>query len=301
MDSAVKYLSHCVAPFQFFGHHYFSISSLTPENQNKFPSLGYTLYFIFVLVTMTGQMLIFAQHISSNGLNEKLSSKTVLNYLIQHSMYAGLVFIIWVSLIQSYIATPLKKKFFLNCLRLGRISEQSFNHSIDQRRFRRNVFQYFLYIVLYISVLEISLFLYEQIYDDLEDTFRFCLSVVPIIFLNVTSFNFIFYVKLINFHLEAVEKLTIEIFDSPKLLENLNLFIKSVKPRKSADVSLKLRNLRRIFNIICENSEIVNRAMGMTVLSITAVLVIVITASGYRIFLSILGKLPIEKIGGKEF
>lgn len=299
MDSVVKYLSLCATLFQIFGHQYFSVATLTPENQRKLPSIGYSIYFAFVFVTLTGLMVIFASYASSEAVEEKLSSKTVLNYLIQHSMYAGLILIICVSLIQSYIATPLIKKFFLNCIRIARMSQQSFQHSIDHRRIARNIFKNFFYIMIFFLATQNILYIVERIFNESTDNFIIIFAAVPLLFLNVTAFKFAFHVKMVNFHLETLDDLLREIFDCPKIIVRLLLQVSTVKPSRTIDYSIKLKNIRKILNIVYENAEIVNRGLGATVLTIVSVMVIVITATGYRIFLSILGKLPIEKVAGE--
>lgn len=146
MKLVVKYFGHCAALFQVFGQQYFSVSTLTSENQKRFPSLKYTLYFIVLLVILTGQMGIFVSIASSESIEEKLTSKTILNYVVTHSMYDGLILIICVSLIQSFITTPLMKKFYLNCFEIARKSEQDFYNSIDHRRIRRKLFRHYIKI-----------------------------------------------------------------------------------------------------------------------------------------------------------
>lgn len=289
--------------FQLFGQQLFSIKAVTSENQKKYPSLFYTIYFLVVFVVLTGLMLIFASYATAEEISEKLTAKTVLNNIVQHSMYFGLVFIIWVSLIQTYLATPLVKKFFLNCIQIAKMSEQDFGHRIDHRKIRRKVFQFFLSLFLIFFTLQNILYFYESSYEDSDSFLRICIAIVPMIFLLTTAFKFIFYVKLINFHLEVVLTLIKEIMNPLgfKFIGNLSVYVRAVKPKQSRDrdLQLKIRNLRKIYNVIFENSVLINRAMGSTILAVTVVMVIVITASGYRLFLAIVRKLPTEKIGGK--
>jgi hypothetical protein len=295
----VKYLGHCAGIFQVFGHHYFPIRSLSYTNQHEFPSWSYTAYFGIVFVTLTTLMVMVATFAASDEVGETLSAKTVLNQAVQHSMYIGLILIICVSLIQSFVSTPLTKKFYLNCLKIARMCKNDFHHTVNYLRLRNNAFRYLLLTTLLLLVTQSAVYFFDKIFFR-EKFWPTCIAVSPLLFLNATAFKFIFFVKLVNFHLEIVDDLIQEIFNRP-LFERLKLHVTLVQPKTTSVMELKVRNLRRIFNIVRENSEIVNRSMGVTVLIITAVMVIVITASGYRMFLTIVGRLPVEKAGGKIY
>lgn len=145
------------------------------------------------------------------------------------------------------------------------------------------------------------LYFYEKFYDEEGAFTRMCLAAPPTIFLGMAAFKFVFLVKVINFHLENFIKLVTEIFDSPPIIENSNLNLIFVKSNKKRDFSIKLKALRRIYNLIYENCEVINRSMGKTVLTIVSVMVIAITASGYRLLLSFLGKLATDQVAGEHF
>ena len=60
---------------------------------------------------------------------------------------------------------------------------------------------------------------------------------------------------------------------------------------KSLEVQMRLKfiNIRRIYNIIFENTELINQIMGITMITLFAIMVISITISGYNIILAAAG------------
>jgi hypothetical protein len=282
MDPTVKYLSHCAALFQICGHQFFSVKTLSSQNLNQYPSLFYSVYFIFVFVALTSQMVVFALFASSDDIEVKLSPKTVLNYVVQHSMYVGLILIICVSAIQSYFATPLTRKIFWNCIKIARMCQEEFSYTIDHRLIRRKVFAYFTFVVSFKLFFDMVLCFFQRTFEEENVFARTFFAVVPLLYMYTTSFKFIFYVKLVNYQLLSLQKLVLQI---PSAKTNfpgrVGFYVKTIRPNKSIATAKKIVNLRKIFNVIYDNSEFINRSMGITVLTIVAVMVIVITASGY--------------------
>jgi hypothetical protein len=62
---------------------------------------------------------------------------------------------------------------------------------------------------------------------------------------------------------------------------------------------VKMKNLLKIYNLIYENSRLVNESMGLTTLVIIFIIVVTITGTGYKIFLLLVGKFDAEKAGGQ--
>lgn len=301
MDPVVKYLNHCGALFEIFGHQYFSLKSLTAKNRHDYPSLSYTIYFLLVFVVLTSQMVIFTTFAaSSENLDVKLNSKTVLNIIVQHSMYIGLIIIICVSLIQSFVSTPLTKKLYMNCINISQMCAKDFGHVIDHRRIRRYVLKYFIFIISFFLMTQFGLYSFGKSRGDSADLLQTCIIIIPMIFLHSTAFKFMFYVKILNIHLEAINSILPGIFDVPKLYNGRGIIpVVNLKLQEISGLSIKIQKLRRVYIIICENAELINRTMGKTVLIIIFVMVVAIIASGYRLFLAMVGKLPIEKVGGE--
>ena len=301
MENARIHLSHCALFFQFFGLQYFSVSSLTSENKKENPSLAYKIYFFIIFFVIVAQTLLFISNASSDDVQMVLNTKTILNYVVQHSMYMFLVIIICVSIISSYLSTTFIKTLYLNCMLISKICNEDFNYTLDYRKSRRNIFKYLLICIIIFVASELLLHLFDWFFDKPRSFTKSCLTFFPMIFLNFIAFKFIFYVNLVNYQLEPLYFLIGDIFKPPlTIAQNFNYYVKPIKLNKSLKLSQKIRSLRKIYNIISKNAEIINRSMGVPVLTLIALMVIAITASGYRIFLVAVGKFPIEKIGGED-
>lgn len=303
MNSSLKYLSCFAIIFQICGLQYFAINTLSCDNQKKGPSKFYKVYFVLVFVILTGQMAIFASVASAQYIDMPLNAKTVINYIIQHSMYIGLIIIICVSLIQSYTSTTLLKMFYLNYIEIARICVTSFRHRIDHQRIHKEIFKFFLFVMSFYFGAHCIVNTYEL--STVGFSSKNLLSFMPLVFLDITVFKFIFCVKLVNFQIEKICELLTDIFSPPlSIIDNVNIYVKprnSLKLKKKFEMSIKIKNLKRIYYIVVENCDIINRSMGFTVLCIVSVMVIVITSSGYQIFLTVLGKVPSDRIAGETY
>ena len=285
MDSTVKNLGHCALLFQICGHQYFSVKSLL-SNQNqlavnqKYPSWGYTFYFFIVFTTLISEVLIFVSIASSEDVEVELGPKTAVNYIVQHSMYCGLIIIIFIGIIQSFATTPLMKQIFKNAMKISRLSQKEFSHTFDYNELKQKVIRYSLFLILSWVFIEIIFFLFLRRFD--KKAFRATLmAILPMFFLRITGFKFIFHVNMINHQLKNILKLLPQVFKESKTFgDGFRLFIKPVKIKAVPDITIKMKHLRKMLNIVYENSELVNKTIGLTVLSVVAVMVIVITASG---------------------
>lgn len=236
---------------------------------------------MLVFVFLTVQMIIFATFAFSEDIQEKLNAKTVLNLVVQHAMYAGLILIIFVGFIQTYTTTPLAKRIFLNCIKITEKIQQDFCHFVNYKPIRRKVINYFVFIIIFIFCSQLFMHSVESFFKEKTTFLRTCFAIFPLIFLHTTAFKFVFYVSLVNNQLEIVGKLIPELISvEPKVFNRLGFYVKPVKSNKSFEIMKNIKNIREIFNVICENTELINRSMGITVLSIIAVMVVAITASG---------------------
>lgn len=297
MDSSLKYLSQCAGIFQLFGHQFFGVKSLSADTQSKKPSLAYKIYFVVLLVALTGQMgaYSFINGSDNDSVREQLNAKTALNAIFQYSTYFGLILTISVTLIQTYVATPLIKKFYINCMRFSRSCVRDFNHVIDYRRLRNNFFRNVALLTLFYFLLEAFFYFYEVSCGIPQVWMKTIFDIMPISFLILTVVKFVYLVELINFHLGIIHNLVKEVF---KRQTSLKIYVKPSKLEEPPNLKAQVRNLRRMYRDVSDNSELINQSMGLTMLAIIIVAVVHLIASGHRLFLVVVGTVPAEKIGG---
>lgn len=299
MENIKKQLGHCAIIYQIFGQQYFSIGKLSPESQRKFPSVSYTIYFVVLFLFLTSHLIIFIS-MQSVEIQEKLTAKTSLNYIVQHSLYIGLIAIMVISLIQAYATTPTTKKLFLNFIKISKFCQQQFQHSVDYKSVRFDLYKTHFYMIFIYAACQLSVCLYELNFNMPQPFFRAIFAIVPQLYLNMATLRFIFYVKIMNHHLETISLLFAKIFESPtKSFDFIKLYVKPSRTIYRENIKLtQIMNLRNIYNIVYENCELINRTMDITLLSFLAVSVIGATGSGYRLLLAVVGKIETARIGG---
>lgn len=286
--------------FEISGLHYFSLKNPKEHEISKKPSYVRSLYMIFVLVIYTSLMAIYI-FTDENFSEHKVTAKTVLTYTIQHSMKIGLFLVIFSSVLQSFFSTKKLVTIFENLRKIFQITSDDFKVTQNllkiKKRFKINV----TLMVLFLASTQIFLFVMES--KSIENFLLLCCGTLPIIFVLLTVFKFVFYVQMINHELKMLRNLVEGIFQvqSPKVINRLDLHLVSVKPQIFYDdVFKKFVSAKKIYNILYDNGCLLNESMGFTMLVLLIVLVITLTASGYQIFVILVGGNENRTIAGNK-
>lgn len=285
--------------FEMFGLQYFSLKSLKDHGvPQKLPYLR-AIYMIFLIFLYTSLMAIYV-FTDESFLDRRVTAKTVLTYTIQHSMKIGLFLVIFSSVLQSFLSTKKLATIFENFRKVFEITSEDFNVTQNfikiKQRFKINV------TLMIIFLLSTQVFLIVMDTKSFEEFIFLCCGTLPIIFVLLTVFKFVFYVQMINHELKMLSNLVEGIFrlQSPKIIEQLDLHLISVKPHRFYDdVFKKFVSAKKIYNILYENGSLLNGSMGFTMLVLLIVLVITLTASGYQIFVILVGGTEEKTIAGK--
>jgi hypothetical protein len=205
-------------------------------------------------------------------------------------MKIGLFLVIFSSVFQSFFTTKKLATIFDNFKKIFQITADDFKISQNfhqiKRRFKINV------TLMILFLLSTQIFLVAMESKSFESVLSLCCGTLPIIFVLLTVFKFVFYVQMINFELKMLSNLVEGIFQpqSPKVIDELDLHLITVKPHKFYDdVFKKFVSAKKIYNILYENGSLLNESMGFTMLVLLIVLVITLTASGYQIFVILVG------------
>lgn len=303
MDSVVKNLNDCVTVFGFLGHFYFSLKDISFNNRDRWPRLRHTIYFIFLLIFLLSSMILFAVAQKSTDYVKQVTAKSFLNLVLADITFAGLVLQIFVGLIQSYWTTPLSKRFFWNSLKIADKCQKDCQHLIDHKTIRDQLLrQTFILVVYFIGT---GIFQYSIAKWHLKSSsaeIKNLTIICPITFLSTLSLKFIFHVRLINLHFEAVRTIVLKTFPKfPFAGVVKGVFVKPVKAELYRATTFKLQSILQVYLMIVENAELVNRSMGMTLFTVTAIQVISLITGTYRILMAALGKNPIENIAGPVY
>lgn len=302
MDLAAKNLSACVFIFQCLGHFYFSFKNLKKQNRDRWPNLRHTFYFIFLVLFLSSSMMLYTIVRKSNDYARSLTAKTLLNLILVDTAFVGWVLEIFVGVVEAYWATPLSKKFILTCVEIAEKFQRDFQHFIDYKAIRHKLMWQSLILVTYFVVTISFQYFFSKFYlkdDSLKLNYLFVIC--PLIFSTSLVLKFIFHVRLINTHLEAVCKVVGEVFPKFSFTGVVNgVFVKPVNAKSYRATTFKLKAISKIYSTIAKNAELVNRSMGLTLITVTAIQVVSIISGTYRVLMSTLGKNP-ENIIGKPF
>lgn len=220
-DSAVKCLSDCALIFQLCGHQFFSVASLFDKKQKKRPTIRYTIHFFISVFIQSSQMGALATLEHSR---EALSAKNILTIVVRYAMFLGLVSIIYISLIQSYMATASMKQFYWNCIKIARMFEVKCSVPIDHRPIKKSLIRNLILFVLFLIVSEGYVYGVE-IYLGLKlrPLIKCVTAFFPLMFLATITFKFMFFVQLINLQLETYNKALKRVFEPFSTLKLANV------------------------------------------------------------------------------
>lgn len=302
MSSSDTHLNMCGVLFQVFGQIFFSVKNLKIDNQKKFPTLASTLHFIIAFIFLTTQIVAYTIAIESSVISQSLTMKTALSLTVQYLMLCGIPSIIWVNLIQSYMATLTTKKFFLNILKISKMCQRDFSYGTDSRILMNEVLRSFASIILFVMTKEISVLILEEYSDRRGPFYRRISAFFSYVYIFTIGTKFCFMVNIINVHLELISKLIQEVFNVRDYnVGILGLYPKNATSYQIKELQTKILKIKQIYNLVFENAEIINQSMGITILTIATVSIISITVTGFRIFEVIVGNLPISVLPGKSF
>ena len=206
----------------------------------------------------------------------------------------------FVSLIQSFVSTSSTKKFFLNCFEISSLSYKDFGEIVDYREAQKSIIKHFLIIIIiYVCLLEIMICFYNIFFNETINVLGFIIYLPIRMLISTTALKFISMVKLVNLQLETIDRLINEVFKPQNVdIETIKCYVMPTGWNKSLSIQTRIRNIRKIYNIIFENAEIINRTMGLITLALFALILAFHTFSGYRILLAATGNFPVSKLGG---
>lgn len=235
---------------------------------------------------------------------EALSAKNFLNIAVRYAMYFGLVFIICISLIQSYAMTASMKQFYRNCIKIARMFEVKCSVTIDHRQVKRSLIRKMIFVVVYFVVVESFVYSMDVYFDKkLRPFLKIAAAFFPSMFLATIALKFMFFVQMINLHLVTYNKALKKLFQpytTQKLANIVNTIVVTPVNVDEIEVTgLKLRNLRNIYIAISENVEIVNQSMGATILTVIVVMVITFTSIIYKYCLILFHTAPVHSAARK--
>lgn len=279
--------------FEFIGLQNFSVNQL---NLLESPSACRFLYMIIRMCIMCLLMVFYIIGVSEKSGNHS----NVLMTFIQGTMNLGMILAICISFLQSYFSSSKIKKYFLNFKEILNIMHNELLIDLDFVKIRRRI-----YVRLFVLWLTFTGFYfmsgeYNSGHEDLTILF---LSYIPIMFVVLIIFHYIFFVDLINQLLELITNFMLQM-NVPRFINTQTIDGKPIKTVKTVDDFnenfRKIETCRYVYNKVYENGSLVNGSFGMTILLIFLNIVIALTVSGYKIFILVVGNKEFYLFTGKN-
>lgn len=296
LPSMEEELNSSLVIFELMGLQYFSLKQLSKENQNDRPTVVRTIYMVVLLVLVSTLMLVFIWT-NNNMAQEHITAKNVLMFMVQNSMNVGLFLVVCTSLIQSFMSTRLVMKIYFNIKDMLHLYLQEFGDVVDFKKVRRaSLKRVFTMLTFFFITHGSTTFISMKSYDDVV---IMLIGAIPLFFLLMVVFKFIFYVEMVNSQLKFLNEILMKVWtcQSTKFIDNIYFQVTKVKSVKTFEDPLrKLRVLRRIYNIIHENGNLINDSNGLTILTMLVCLVAALTASGYEAFVIGVGGMSSDKL-----
>lgn len=292
MDSVVKDLNDCALIFQILGHFFFSIKNVSFRIRDRWPNYKHTFYFIFLFLFLPSSMILFITTRKSSEHTKPVTAKTFLNVVFFDATFGGWVLELCVILLQSYLSTPLTRRFILNCLKIAETCQNDFQHVMDHKPIRNKLARQTLFLVAYFSGTIFFHFFFSKHYF-INHSFEseYLLIICPLIFATTFVLKFNFHVWIINSQLEAICAIVLNFF--PKLPFTGIVNVVSVKPltvKSYRETTSKLQTITRMYFMISKNADLTNQSMGFTLIVVTLAAVFSMIAGTYRILMTAMGR-----------
>lgn len=279
--------------FELIGLQYFSLKTLTRENMMQRPSVIRTIYMLILLVAFTALISFFIM-MDNEIERENITAKNVLMLAIHHSMNVGFILITWTSLIQSFNSTQNVKRFFFNLKDILELYKTEFDVTLNYKRIKKTLWKRFAKMISFFLIVHVGTSVWHL--RSYYDLFHMLIAMLPVLFLLMIIYKFMFYVNVVNRHLKFMGSLLEKSF-SNQTKPNEVIPVKQLSSPE--DPIRKLKAARKVYNLLYDNGMLVNESFGLTILIFLMMLVTNLTVSGYQIFVIVVGGLSLDQIPSK--
>lgn len=290
-------LNSCLVIFELLGFQYFSLKNLEKIDFMNRPTVFRIMHLVILLILISILTICFLI-MERETLTGTITAKNMLMFAIQNSMNFGFVLVVCTSLIQSFTSTHNIKKFFVNLKMSVEILREVFDVKTDFNSLKKTMWKrFFVMLALFVSLHGSVGF--SQYRMEILPIF---IGILPIFFLIMIVCKYVFYVGMVNHQLECLDSAieTVITFPPIKIIDNINFHLLPLKPVKQLDGPLKKINaVRKIYNLIYANGNLINDSVGLTILILLVTLITTLTATGYKLFVIIIGGLEMNEIPRK--
>lgn len=221
---------------------------------------------------------------------------------IQFIVYVLMTLVAEIVIINAFRATEGVKNIFCNFEKISKIFENELNTKLDYVCFARSFEKKLLAMALTFLGLTV-LILAFIFYHNQSNIFIWALmSIYPYFIAEVLFCYFLFFILLVNENLNYVKRVLAKLHtathDSP-IMSFRVISIQATKIKKCEELFNTIVKLKRIYISLCETTEIINKLFGLPIMIELIIFVLGNISAGYKVYLAILGDIPIARVGSK--
>lgn len=202
----------------------------------------------------------------------------------------------------AFSTSNFENEFFLNCVKLNEFTNLNFMRKIDYKKFHKNFFCVFVFLVVY-ALFGMIIFFYITNFQ-LKAIMQILKVVMPYFIASaMINFKLMFFVKVVIFHLDHVNCLLVEYLNleasdiaiNNKFKSSITVKHHNMQTMRRAD---KIKMVMTAYSIVEDNVILFNKSERLTLLISFVTIIVVIISSGFRVMMSAFGRLELSSISG---
>lgn len=278
--------------FQVFGLQFFGVDAVGSRNISVKHKVYFLVLLSLVAVSCIAQIKI-QPHVEHGD-----DAKTAVQKSLEGVAFLGVYFTAFLILFQAYFSTSKNWTILENFNKISSLSWNRAYYYIDYSLFRIQFGKKFIgslvfFLVTYALPI-ISDFVHKPIDDPLLH--RPVYVFIPIFLMKFASIKFMFYVDLVNFHMEMIENLLkkpyVDMIQIIEVLDNFHKQTKNQVKQKNDKLVQKISVSKQMYGLVWENTELLNECLGWTILMETIMVPCGLIVSGYQSFLLLQNNAP---------
>lgn len=298
------FLSGMTTIYEIMGLQFFSLSSVSLQDGFLQEDRVSKKHKFLILITVTA-LLVQITGIGSAIWLEKQNQQNdnvTTGLIVQFTAYSMMVFVVAVSILHSFAMTKQTKKIFRNFMKTSKIFAVELDEKIDDANLARRIKLSFIRVSSCFVVLTVLLLAFIYQHNQTNVFLWAVLVIFPHFFLNVVDNYFMFFIMIVNENLKTIAKVLAKfqkMRETKKLsIVTTHLYVKT--ERRSYDETFNsLLKLKRIYGIIADTTSLINKVMGLPFMLKLVLMILGNVSAGYKIYLALMGDVPVERIGGE--
>lgn len=275
--------------FQVMGLAFFSLDDF--QSESFFKKHKYNFGSIVILSCVATYCFFYISLVTQAGIGK--SANVEVSEILEGMTVSTAVLSMLVVILTAMITTKSEKKIFINLQRVALIFKYNLQQDLDYSRISSDFKRIFIGNMLWLFGLTAALWLWTYNNMSLHYTLTIAFSFSVILFIEICFMRFIFYVTLIRFHIEAIEK-AFKCFkrsnDTIQIIRGITVHAGSqpIDFVQQNEINLEaFSGLKKVYGIIYTTTDLINHVCGCANLIEFGSVISYNIIGGYSFFLAI--------------